>query len=136
MNTINELAVIHKHLRAKYGSASECVFCDAPTHHFEWANVTGDYTKNIEDYLPMCLHHHRSLDNGTEQARNNFSKGQMGHHNAIKSVLCHLTDGTIVEFDSLMSAQRIIGVAHASISRCFSGRNKTAGGYRWTLGVL
>lgn len=41
-------------------------------------------------------------------------------------------DGEYIDiFDSITDASNTFGISHSSISACCSGKNKTAGGYRW-----
>lgn len=53
---------LHKRLYRKFGSAKEftCARCSKAAH--DWANVTGNYTDERKDYLPMCRSCHVKLD--------------------------------------------------------------------------
>ena len=43
----------------------------------------------------------------------------------------HIDTGKVVEFTSMMNAERGIKVDHGHISECCSGKRKSAGGYIW-----
>ncbi|MFA5185360.1 MAG: hypothetical protein WC551_02645 [Patescibacteria group bacterium] len=59
----NNLLTLHKRLHRRYGKAKNftCEKCKLRQAH-DWANMTGNYTDNIEDYLPLCRSCHVSLD--------------------------------------------------------------------------
>ena|ERR1035437_2326667 len=68
---------IHLHLVQYYGKASKCqnrkciyprfnskgVYIEKPKR-YEWANMTGNYTRNKEDYKQLCPSCHRQFDLG------------------------------------------------------------------------
>ncbi len=52
---------IHTH----YGKANHCEKCDGRNaKRFEWANVSGEYKRNIKDYIQLCPSCHRLMDKG------------------------------------------------------------------------
>lgn len=71
----------------------------------------------------------------------NFDKGHSdrknGHNNkGSKPIIQMNIDGTFVsEFYSSMECERKTGIARNNISTCCHGRQKTAGGYRWMIGL-
>jgi len=56
--------VLHKWVRRHKGPASAqlCVECGNPAE--EWANISGEYHRDLEDYQPMCRKCHRRRDRG------------------------------------------------------------------------
>ena len=58
--------------------------------------------------------------------------GKLGTPIAHVGVSQYTKDGVLIQsFISLMEAERVIGVNHGDISRCLSGRYKSAGGFLW-----
>lgn len=57
------LLTLHKRIHRKHGAAKKhpCSKCKVRQAH-DWANVTGKYTANVEDYAPMCRSCHVKLD--------------------------------------------------------------------------
>lgn len=57
---------IHNRVRERYGAPSECEHCgttDSPK--FEWANISGEYRLDREDWARLCCQCHRRYDFGT-----------------------------------------------------------------------
>lgn len=54
---------LHRRIHRKHGAAKKhpCSKCKEKQAH-DWANVTGKYTANVEDYAPMCRSCHVKLD--------------------------------------------------------------------------
>ena len=48
-----------------------------------------------------------------------------------KSIEAYKSDGTVLEFDTVSDASKVVGVSRPAISRCLIGKNKTSGGYMW-----
>lgn len=79
---------VHNWLRYNYGSADHCenpecyyprlssadksktVMYDEPTG-FEWANISGDYRRDRDDYMQLCVLCHRKHDNGQKRVNLN-----------------------------------------------------------------
>lgn len=63
----NKLA-LHKRIYRKHGRAKDrkCAKCSNQAN--DWANVTGNYSDDIKDYLPLCRSCHMKLDY-TEERR-------------------------------------------------------------------
>jgi hypothetical protein len=58
------LLTLHKRLHRKHGSAKnyKCSFqgCEKQAH--DWANKTGKYSDDVNDYEPLCRSHHVKKD--------------------------------------------------------------------------
>lgn len=67
----------HMFIKKHYGKAKKCENpkCRYPRYNkkgrlmhrpkrYEWANTTGTYTHNVEDYIQLCPSCHRLYDNG------------------------------------------------------------------------
>lgn len=53
----------HKWLDRHYGHLKkECSRCGATNCRIEWANISGKYLREIEDYMPLCVSCHRRMD--------------------------------------------------------------------------
>lgn len=58
------ILTLHKRIHRRYGSAKKqkcgVVYCKNMAH--DWANISGKYTDNILDYMPMCRSCHVKKD--------------------------------------------------------------------------
>lgn len=55
---------IHIWLKTNYGKASKCEHCGTKkAKRFEWANISGEYKRDISDYLQLCSKCHHKYDN-------------------------------------------------------------------------
>lgn len=60
-------AVLHARIRERYGAASECENCgDTTSTKFEWANISGEYRIDREDWARLCCRCHRRYDFGVK----------------------------------------------------------------------
>lgn len=55
---------LHKWIRRVYGKLQECVYCGKKRDEIriEMANVSGKYTRNYEDWIPLCRPCHIAYD--------------------------------------------------------------------------
>lgn len=56
---------IHAWIKYHYGKASTCENMDCPTgeyHRYEWANLSGKYKREREDFVQLCVPCHRRFD--------------------------------------------------------------------------
>lgn len=121
---------LHSWLIRELGPASYC--SNDITHkakRYEWANISREYKRDLNDYKPLCPSCHRKFD-FTEEIRNKLRKNNIGNKNASKSIRQILTDG-FRDFESIYDAELITGILHTSIANVLAGRSKTAGGYKW-----
>lgn len=124
-------SAVHKRLQKSHGVAPLCVWDESHPGPFEWANTSGAYTADIEDYLPLCLNCHRWLDNsarlyGAESART--ARISFG---ARASIAQYESDVEVARFQGVKEAQRKTGVLNTAISNNLSGRSRHAGGFTW-----
>jgi hypothetical protein len=124
---------IHTYLLREYGNAPECIWDKSHTSRLEWANVSGAYTTDLEDYLPMCASCHRKFD-VTENQRNITAERARGNNWATAGMVYQLTaEGKLINsYISSQAAARQSGVLRTAIANTLAGRTKTAGGYIWT----
>lgn len=55
---------LHKWVYKKLGKAKECWFCNEnrTDMKYEWANKSGYYEKDVNDWLRLCIKCHRRYD--------------------------------------------------------------------------
>jgi hypothetical protein len=51
---------IHKWVRYHLGAPGQCIDCLGEAK--EWANISGEYKRDLEDWQPMCVRCHRKFD--------------------------------------------------------------------------
>jgi len=55
---------LHYWIERRLGKPTHCMFEDETCKGmFEWANIDGEYKRDLNDYVPLCRSHHRRLDN-------------------------------------------------------------------------
>jgi uncharacterized protein YlaI len=59
---------LHGWLTRNFGKPSVCSFCGS-VRCVQWANKTGKYLRNPQDWLQLCRKCHHKFDNITEKAR-------------------------------------------------------------------
>ena len=60
----------HMWIVKNYGKASKCEICHAKTaSRYEWANISGEYKRDISDYMQLCPSCHRKMD-GKDYCKN------------------------------------------------------------------
>lgn len=125
-------ASIHQFLIRTYGKAPFCVWDSKhQSTKFEWANVTGKYTTELEDYLPMCPSCHRRFD-FTEETRQKMSATRKGKPACNKQPVNQFHKGILVaSYESVSQAAKRVNLCVTSISNNISGYSKTAGGFVW-----
>lgn len=110
-------------------------YCEYDTTHtgkrFEWANISGKYLRDINDYRSLCVSCHRKMDYTPQKRQkvSNFMKGNGLHNKAIVQI--SLDGVTKVYFKSAKEAERITGISHKAISNCLGKYSKTSGGFKW-----
>ena len=70
---------IHKRMVARYGKANRCEDenCDGVSKRFEWANISGEYKWERNDWKMLCKKCHFKFD-FNEEWRLNMSKVKLG----------------------------------------------------------
>ena len=112
------------------------LFCSNSSSHeakrYEWANISGRYRKDVNDYKSLCPSCHRKEDL-TEKTREKFRKRMLGGPSyASKPILqLELTGRPVRMFKSVTEASRFVGVARSAISNCLIGKSKMSAGYKW-----
>lgn len=54
----------HKWINERYGKADRCesIDCLRISHTYEWANISGHYRRDIDDYIKLCRSCHQLFD--------------------------------------------------------------------------
>ena len=53
---------LHAWIRRKMGKAKQCEFCDKTEGTIQWANKSGKYERNLNDWLSLCASCHSKYD--------------------------------------------------------------------------
>ena len=56
-------SALHRWVEKYNGKPEECVFCGDNTN-IQWANKSGNYLRDLSDWLSLCIRCHRSYDKG------------------------------------------------------------------------
>lgn len=55
----------HMWVYRHYGKATKCEKCNQKKgYRFEWANISGDYKRDISDWMQLCQSCHKKQDHG------------------------------------------------------------------------
>lgn len=59
----NEASYNAKHMwiYRQYGKADKCIICGL-IENIQWANISNNYTRDINDWVQLCIQHHRYFD--------------------------------------------------------------------------
>lgn len=64
--THSEYTALHKWVRRHLGNPLSCVKClgngVVNVTRIEWANISGEYRKEYDDWMPLCKKHHYYFD--------------------------------------------------------------------------
>lgn len=124
---------LHDWVRKQLGKA---IYCSNDKSHkswrYEWANISGEYKRDVSDYRSLCVACHRKPDLehfSRTMARKRFEKVWL--RNRVK-VSQYTLDGKLVaSFDSIAEAASSIGVSRGVIDGILSGRTRNSRGYIW-----
>lgn len=94
-------------------------FCENQMGYNEVNHIDEDKTNNCAKNLEYCSRSY-NCNYGTRNEK--ISKPILG---------IDRVTGLIVEFPSIMDAERKLGVAHGSIIKCCQGKLKSCGGFYW-----
>lgn len=55
--------VLHKWVQKNKGKAEFCLFPDEEcSSTFQWANISHLYKRDLNDWMPLCVKHHKAYD--------------------------------------------------------------------------
>lgn len=125
---------LHQWVKRHYGKATHCT--NDSTHinrYYEWANVTGTYERDLENFKQLCRSCHRKLDHSDFQRKlsSNRFKGNRYQRKAVEQYTKQ--NDYLKTFPTMEDAARSVGVVRTALTNAITGRSKTAGGYRWRV---
>lgn len=60
---------LHDWVRSRLGRASACENCGVKdAKKYEWANLSGDYLRDLSDWASLCVRCHRWIDNNVNKS--------------------------------------------------------------------
>lgn len=65
---------LHTWVTRKYGQPQECWQCDNPKGKFEWANISHEYKRDINDFARLCSSCHSLYDKGNLELTLKYKK--------------------------------------------------------------
>lgn len=65
---------LHDWVGRRFGKARVCIICGEKTGRIEWANISLEYKRNLDDWMSLCSKCHRKYDriNGWGKASSKF----------------------------------------------------------------
>lgn len=86
----------------------------------------------LDDYLPYTFNNLQIMTWKENNSKANSDR-KNGINNKVSIAVIQTTDGGlfVATHHSMIQAQRVTGVRNGNISRCCSGKAKTAGGFKW-----
>lgn len=56
-------SALHKYIRYHFGTPKKCEICnDIKAKKYEWANISGEYRRDISDWKRVCTKCHQKMD--------------------------------------------------------------------------
>lgn len=89
----------HYWIHRRYGKASKCEECgitEAPLNKqkfFQWANISGKYIRNRDDWKQLCIDCHRVFDKATKLSKEQANKIKERYANGERSKLLAIEFG-------------------------------------------
>jgi hypothetical protein len=129
-------APLHQWIKRHYGKATHCsVDKSHNSKRFEWANISGEYKRYINDFRQLCVSCHRKVDM-TDQKREKIRQATIGNTSHNIPIVSVDNLGVVTVYKSARIAQEKTGVSHKCISNCLKGLSKTAGGLTWNYHLV
>lgn len=115
-----------------------CQMFNPNPHNFDEVNhIDHNKNNNIFTNLEFCSRSYNvkySFDQGIRKAKKNMLGKKGKNHPISKPVVMKTLDNKIIKkYESAHLASLDTGVCYSSIKNCRSGKQKTAGGYKWAL---
>ena len=109
---------MHTRIRTKYGTPQKCEECGTTDKKwYDWANISGEYKYERDDWKRLCRPCHRKMDNVCKPVQQLDKNGLL-----------------LREFSSIKEAAIFLGKKNgSSIGKCCNGiiKHNTAYGYKW-----
>ena len=114
---------IHKWIVRNYGKAAKCDTCNIQgANRYEWANVSGDYKRDINDWKQVCKSCHSKMDI-TENGRARISN----YHS--KPVACYKNGEWILSYLSATSFAKVFNIDKSYVARSCRSLTKIIKGF-------
>lgn len=81
--TNSEYTMLHSWVRKQLGTPQHCVKClsKSPRRWYDWANISGEYHKDLTDWIRVCRPCHKIMDrNAPLGIRDNYTVCIHGHN--------------------------------------------------------
>ncbi len=132
INRIPKYIATHIWLRYHYGKANHC--SNDKTHQskkFEWANISGEYRRDVNDYKQLCPSCHRKMDYTEHQRALAITMKRKSKNAQYTKIQQYLGDKLINEYNSFPEAAKATNILKTGIQNNVAGRSRSAGGYTW-----
>lgn len=60
---------LHAWLKRNFDKPNECTLCSRTDFRIEWANISGQYKRDIKDFLALCRSCHYKFDRKSKEAK-------------------------------------------------------------------
>jgi hypothetical protein len=126
-------SAIHSWVYRHYGKANRCVDCGENGRlHYQWANISGEYKRDISDWRQLCVPCHIRADRFPEILDHIKRISQLEKPRAWRAVTQTDAYGDVVQkYKSIKEAAKATGISNTAINNNLMGRSKSAGGFRW-----
>ena len=125
---------VHRWINIVAGQPSHCVHCKTTEDRkYQWANVSGKYRRDINDFIRLCVPCHKRYDM-TEVTRQRLSASALGNTSRRVTVIAISADGSEKSYVSIKEAALELNVVPSTINNCLQGRSKSAANYKWRYG--
>jgi hypothetical protein len=65
----------HEWVSRHRGKPSLCERCKTTEGYFQWANISGNYLRELDDYIRLCIKCHRKYDNHSQKLKEAWKRG-------------------------------------------------------------
>ena len=112
------------------------VFCENPHGFKEVNHIDEDKTNNCVENLEYCSRSYNLSYNDRAKKVAERLRGRKQSEETIKKkskpvIAIHKINGLVLEFSSIIEAERETGIANSHICACCKGKYKSAGGFVW-----
>lgn len=77
--TVAEYRALHDWVARELGKPMECENCDIPANKYEWANISGEYLKDLSDWARLCTRCHRTIEKNIDDYSHLTKYGEEHH---------------------------------------------------------
>lgn len=73
-------STLHDWVRRHKGKPKKCEFCGKTEGMLHWANISGEYKRDVDDYMSLCVSCHRKYDGSAYKMWETRRKKQFYNH--------------------------------------------------------